>query len=332
MTIEQSATPPAGAGAASKEGPLAPFAGTRPPAPAWFAHAIARAPERAVIPVGGVGIEALAWGERGKPGLMLMHGNTAHADWWSFIAPFFADRFRVAAISWSGMGGSGWRAAYSSELFADEALVAGEALGLFDAAVKPIYLAHSFGGQGLRRLAIRDGARLAGAILLDSRTDMMGRPPRADEKSPFAGRGPPIRTRPNNVYPTFEAALARFRLAPPQPCENLYLVDYIARHSLKRAPMEDGSGEGWTWRFDPFLFRNLAAPDEKAMAMPALCPMAMIWGARSELMQFDRVAMIRAMQGGPMVEIPDSGHHVMLDQPLALVSALAALLECWPPR
>jgi len=329
MTIETSA-PPASADAESKEGPLAAFGGERPPAPAWFATAITAAPERARIRVNGADIEALAWGERGKPGLLLMHGNTAHADWFSFIAPFFADRFRVAAISWSGMGGSSWRDAYSADVFADEAMVTAQALGLFDAPKRPVFLAHSFGGQGLRRAASRNGDRLAGAILLDSRTDMMGRPPRTDETTnPFAGRGPPIRTRPNNVYATFEAALARFRLAPPQP---FYLVDHIARLSLKPAPLPDGAGEGWTWKFDPFLFRNLAPPDEKEMAAPALCPMAMIWGARSMLMQFDRVAAIRQARGGPMVEIPDSGHHVMLDQPLALVSALAALLETWPDR
>ena len=37
--------------------------------------------------------------------LLFLHGNGAHADWWSFIAPFFAAEYRVAALSWSGMGG-----------------------------------------------------------------------------------------------------------------------------------------------------------------------------------------------------------------------------------
>ncbi len=39
----------------------------------------------------GANIELLTWGEVGKPGLILVHGNSAHADWWSFIAPFLAD-------------------------------------------------------------------------------------------------------------------------------------------------------------------------------------------------------------------------------------------------
>lgn len=85
--------------------PLARFRGETPEAPRWFQQAIAQAPERRRIPVSGAGIELLTWGEIGKPGLLFLHGNGAHADWWSFIAPFFAADWRVAAISWSGMGG-----------------------------------------------------------------------------------------------------------------------------------------------------------------------------------------------------------------------------------
>ena len=32
----------------------------------------------------------------------------------------------------------------------------------------------------------------------------------------------------------------------------------------------------------------------------------------------------------PQVMIPDSEHHIMVDQPLALVAALRALLAAWP--
>ncbi len=322
-------------GAETKEGPLAVFRGAAPPAPAWFPEALKRTPERSFVAVAGAQIECLAWGERGKPGLLLMHGNAAHADWYSFIAPFFADRFRIVAMSWSGMGGSDWRERYTVDLFAQEALAAAETGGVFAGPGKPVFIAHSFGALTLRYLAVHHGDRIAGAVVLDSRTDMMGRPPPRPGEDPRRP-GPPdahTRTRPNNVYPSFEAALARFRLAPPQPCENLYLVDYIARRSLKQAPLADGSGQGWTWKFDPFLFRNFSVEDPAALNGAPTCPMAMIWGARSQIMQLDRLATIRAMDmGGPMIEIPDSGHHLMLDQPLALVTALDALLQTWPRR
>ena len=59
-------------------------------APAWFDAALGQAPERTCVHVEGVEIEVLAWGERGLPGLLLLHGFTAHADWWSFLAPLLA--------------------------------------------------------------------------------------------------------------------------------------------------------------------------------------------------------------------------------------------------
>ena len=42
---------------------------------------------------------------------------------------------------------------------------------------------------------------------------------------------------------------------PPQPTENHYITDFIARRSLKRSPLPDGSGDGWTWKFDPKVFK-----------------------------------------------------------------------------
>ena len=134
-------------GGEPKEGPLAAFNGAEPPAPTWFGSALSKAPERTFVNVAGANIESLTWGERGKPGLLLLHGNAAHADWYSFIAPFFADRFRVAAMSWSGMGGSDWRETYSVELFAQEALTIAETAGLFDGPGKPVFAAAMEGKQ-----------------------------------------------------------------------------------------------------------------------------------------------------------------------------------------
>ena len=101
---------------------LASFEGRSPVHPPWFAAAIADAPQRRWHEVAGTPIEMLTWGEVGRPGLLLLHGKMAHADWWSFIAPFFAATHRVAALSFAGMGASGWRDAYSVETMADEVM------------------------------------------------------------------------------------------------------------------------------------------------------------------------------------------------------------------
>jgi len=305
--------------------PLRPFHGARPDAPAWFHAALADAPARSFTEVEGARIETLTWGEPGKPGLLFLHGNGAHADWYSFIAPFFARDYRVTAMSWSGMGASDWRDSYSIDQFGREAIAAAEATGLFAAPVKPIVIAHSFGGGVAIRLAAVSGDRLTGTIVLDN----VPRPPHLRWKGPpdRADRAPP-------VYDTFEAALARFRLMPPQGCGNLYLVDHIARGSLKPAPRADG-GEGWTWRFDPRLWQKMdrrVAMESEQDLVAALCPMAFVWGEQSMLVPDEGIAFTRQFitPGTPMLAVPDAEHHLMLDQPLATVAALRALLAAWP--
>ena len=299
--------------------PLAHLQGARPPAPAWFDRALQHRPSRSVVRAADADIELLTWGERGRPGLLFIHGGMAHADWWSFIAPSFADTHRVAALSLSGMGGSSWRDAYSLELHMQEALGAAEAAGLFDAG-PPRVVGHSFGGGVTTYLARHAGERWAGAVVVDAGV----RPP---EKR---WRGPPASpNRPNRVYATFDEALARFRLAPAQPCSELHILDHIGRASLREV---EG---GWRWRFDPNLWDKMdhaGRGEQEAELAGVRCPIAFVWGERSRLMEDDVVAYTRAHAppGTPMFAIPEAGHHVMLDQPLALVAGLRGLFSAWP--
>ena len=105
---------------ASKEGPLAQFNGHSPAAPAWFENAVSDIPESKYVNVEGANIHYLRWGDRTRPGLLLVHGNAAHAYWWSFIAPFLARDYNVAAMDLSGMGDSDWRQSYSMDMFVKE--------------------------------------------------------------------------------------------------------------------------------------------------------------------------------------------------------------------
>lgn len=298
-------------------GLLAHLNGVRPPGPAWFERALAATPERLSVTVEGAAIEVLAWGERGRPGLLLLHGNGAHAGWWAPLAPLFAaDGMRVAAMSWSGMGGSDWRAAYHPAVFAAEMLAACAVAGLNDGPVKPVAVAHSFGGFLGVYAAARHGDRFGAMIVVDSPIE----PPGA------AGDRPPTRTRPNRVYAAFDEALARFRLAPAQPCENLWYVDHIARGSIRPA-----EGGGFTWRFDPFVFQRLELGDPSPLLQRASCPVALLWGDRSALMPAATVDYMRAIAppGTPAFAIPDADHHLMLDQPLPFVAAIRGLLAGW---
>ena len=306
--------------------PLAHLRGAAPDRPRWFSDALACEPARRWHSVHGARIETLSWGTRGNPGLLLLHGKMAHADWWSFIAPFLADTHRVVAPSFGGMGGSDWRSSYSVPWMADEAIAAAEHEGLFDAPLPPVIVGHSFGGFVSLLCAQLQGARLAGVLTLDM--PLMSREQRAARTRPGLRSFTP---RPTRLYLSLADALARFRFAPEQPCDNLYIADHIARTSLKEVHADDGS-VAWTWRFDPQVAP--LGPGNPAQALrDAACPVAIGWGSDSALVTPPVAAYGCELAGprAPRIEIPAARHHVMVDQPLALVSALRALLQVWPP-
>lgn len=296
------------------EGPLASFHGEIPPAPDWFTNAIGMEPESHFVEVEGARIHYLRWGDCARPGLLLVHGNGAHAYWWSFIAPFLARNYNVAAMDLSGMGDSAWRTSYSMEMFAREQLAVAEDAGMFGLTEAPIIIGHSFGGFVTMLTGALYGERLAGTVIVDSPVNPPGR----------QGR-PPRDARPHRIYESMAAALARFRLMPPQTCDNPYLVDWVGRHSLKAV---DG---GFVWKFDPLIWRDFSIGDTAARLQATKCRIAIFRGENSVLMPPEIGEYVFNLLGraAPVVEIPQAKHHVMLDQPLALVAALRALLADW---
>lgn len=313
-------------GMPSEQGPLAPYHGAQPPAPKWFEDAVAAPYETAFAECEGASIHYQRWGDRSKPGLLLVHGNGAHAHWWDFVAPYLADDYHVVAMTFSGMGDSDWRETYKMDVFAQEQLAVCEHAGLFDHAEKPIIVAHSFGGFVTIVTGADYGDKFEGVVIVDSPVN----PPDRPRTGP-----PPVRG--GKVYPTLEAALARFRLAPPQFCENHYIMDYIARWSLRKAPLTDGRGpngetEGWAWKFDPSIWRRFAVsrPAEELLKQTR-CRIALFKGDKSVLWEDDVGDYMCSLldRQVPFIEIPEARHHVMLDQPLAFVAALRTLLQEW---
>ncbi|WP_157220212.1 alpha/beta fold hydrolase [Flavisphingomonas formosensis] len=260
----------------------------------------------------GTAIDTRYWGPEGAPSLVFVHGNGGHIGWWSFLAPFFADRYRVAAFSLSGMGGSDWRDRYTMPRFADEIrAVAGTAQA---GPQPPILVAHSMGGFP----AILAGASdwpVRALILVD--VALPGVQP--IEVKPYSG---------HHIYESREAALARFRLAPAQPCENDFLLRHLGEMAIK--PIEGG---GWTWRFDPDLWSRIDFGGAWEALPHVRCPVALVRGALSPLTGPKMIAAIREALPceAPLISIPFAHHHVMVDQPIALVAALDSLLEAWIP-
>ncbi|MEO1169776.1 MAG: alpha/beta hydrolase [Pseudomonadota bacterium] len=290
---------------------LSSYGGAKPTAPDWFRHALERRPERHMIESGGSNIEYFTWGDAGLPGLFLLHGGGAHALWWAHIAPFFADEYRVAAMSMAGMGGSDWREEYSIAQHAADMRNVADAAGLF-AQGKPVVAGHSFGGAPTATAASDPDAWVGHAIVIDSSLQMRHSP--ENEERPQRER---------RYFSSVAEGLSRFRFLPPQSCENHYIADMIARDAI--VEIEPGR---WSWCFDPNGFGNTKRLDSAQRARSANCPMALIYGDRSAIMDDEAIEHLEeTLPGGtPFVAIPDSGHHIMVDQPLALVAAMRALM------
>jgi pimeloyl-ACP methyl ester carboxylesterase len=285
--------------------------------PGWFKRSLAVPFTEQEFQLDGVKIHYLLWSDDdAKPGLVFVHGNGAHAHWWSFIAPFFMDDYQVLAIDLSGAGDSGHRDKYSPESFASEISAAADHAGF---GSDTIIVGHSFGGFITLKTGLIYRDKLAGVVLVDSAV----RPPDFEwERDP---RRSPIKAK--RVYEDFESALARFRLMPPQDCNNAYILDYIGKHSIMQVP------EGWTWKFDDSLFQNFefGGTNQHEDLANLKCRVGVIYGEESYLFSQDIADyMFKVLdESVPFVGIPEAQHHLFLDQPLAFVSSLRTLLAEW---
>jgi pimeloyl-ACP methyl ester carboxylesterase len=278
-------------------------------APRWFRAALADAPQHRDTTAHGSRVHLRCWGDPADPGLVLVHGGAAHSGWWDHIAPFFSAGHRVVALDLTGHGDSGWRPAYDMDLWADEVLAAAEAGGI---SGPPLVVGHSMGGWVAAQVGVQHGDRVDGIAILDS--PLNDQPP---EEARMRRR-----RRQTRVYPTREEILDRFTTMPPQEVLLPYVRRHIAAESVR--PVEGG----WTWKFDPTMFGQRRLLRD---LLPALrCRAAFV---RSEfgLVPPSMAGEIDALLGHrvPIVELPDAGHHPMLDQPLPLVTALRMLLQQW---
>ena len=288
----------------------------RDDAPEWFRRALSVPFEDRSTAVDGCEIHYLAWGDPGRRGLLFVHGGGANAHWWTHLAASFAEDVRVLAVDLSGHGDSGHRDAYSLEQWTDE-VVAVAADGGIDG--EPVVVGHSMGGFVTIATAARHPRSLAGAIICDSPVTE----PDPEVSSYHVGDafGRP------RVYEDLELAVSRFRTVPAQPRYLDFVMDHVARRSLKQV---EG---GWSWKFDRGVFAQFGGR-VRQVALPYLsdvtCRLALLRSENGLVTRdigeamYDRLGRVT-----PVVEIPEAGHHAMLDEPLLLLTAIRTLLADW---
>lgn len=289
---------------------------TLPDAPRWFRSALGVPYVDGSVNLDGAAIHYLAWGRPNRPGLVFIHGGGAHAHWWTHVAATFADEYRVLAIDLSGHGDSDHRADYELDQWTREVLAVAEAGGIDG---PPVVIGHSMGGFVTIATAAMHPGEVAAAIVCDS-------PVTAQDPEVRAARTRDAFGTPR-TYATIEEALARFRTVPEQDHNLDFVIDHVARRSLRAI---DG---GWRWKFDSHIFESFGQ-GMRGIATPLLsrveCRLALL---RSEfgLVTADIGAEMFEGLGrvAPVIELPQTGHHPMLDQPLILLTAIRSLLADW---
>ena len=246
--------------------------------------------------------------------LILIHGTGAHKKWWDPIAPLISENYSIIAPDLPGMGESDHRKEYNFKEFS-EALIAILHQENVANAQKIYLIGHSLGGHVAGYMASEFPDLFDGIVMIDSPI----RPPTYDyDKHKSTG---PLRK--IKLYPDKMSIIERFRLMPPQDCENDWYLRYIAEHSILNID------KGWRWRFDDKMFATLQRLHNYEFKFQ--CPALFIAGGKSLLLESKIMKYIReAFKESMTVEvIEDAAHHVPLDSPLELVNLLNNYLDKW---
>tara|TARA_B100001245_G_scaffold127048_1_gene93787 strand:- start:37 stop:945 length:909 start_codon:yes stop_codon:yes gene_type:complete len=285
-------------------------------APDWFHKAISEKPRIETLTQSLGNLSYQVWDKENSNNIILLvHGTGAHKKWWDPIAPLINANCSVIAPDLPGMGESEHRSEYSFEAFG-EAIIAMLNHEKAMEKNKQVYLiGHSLGGHLAGYIASEMPDFPAGLIMIDSPI----RPPTYDYDK-HQSTGPLRRIK---YYPDKISIIERFRLMPPQDCENGWYLRYIAEHSVFDVE------EGWRWRFDDKLFASLRRLHNYEFKFQ--CPALFIAGGKSLLLESKIMKYIReAFKDSMTVEvIENAAHHVPLDSPLELVSLINNYLQEW---
>lgn len=253
----------------------------------------------------------LDWNTAGAdaPVLMLVHGFRGHAHWWDGIAPYLAQTYRVVAIDLPGMGDSEPWPEYAMR-YAAEAI--NTLIDHLDCA-PVIGIGHSYGGVRLLQACAERPEQIQHVVMLDSFVLLPGVVIPPDTASTSGKR----------YYPDRSIALGRYRLMPQQPVPIPAIVEHIAEHSLRQ------EAQGWCWKFDPALPRG-ADNEEPGLTLLAQvrCSVDVVFCEHSQVVDAataQRCVELLPSGRGPIC-LPGTHHHLMIDQPLALIALLRGLL------
>jgi pimeloyl-ACP methyl ester carboxylesterase len=263
------------------------------------------------VRVSGLDLHLLEWGPAAPSGVLLLHGGAAHAHWFDAVATAVADDRHVAALDQRGHGESAWAEppAYATHDFAGDIVGVLDALGWASA----VLVGHSMGGHNAIGCAAWHPERVRGLVIVDSRPAIP-----AERLAQMKERG----ERPLRRHPTVEAAVAAFRLLPPDTMADPALLVHLGRESVA---WRDGAV---SLRFDPSCYVARVPVDGWPLLPRITAPALVVRGERSPVLPRPMAERLCAeLPDARLVEIQDAYHHLVLDRPEAFVQELRGFLD-----
>lgn len=262
------------------------------------------------VSVNGLQLHYLDWGTAGKPPLLLLHGGSAYAHWWDFVAPALAADFYVFALDQRGHGESDHAnpPAYGTRHYLEDLHQFLSALGL----CKPVLMGHSMGGHNALIYATEHAQDLAALVLVD--TDA-AYPEAAVQFLRKLGE------KPAKEFDSAVEAITRFQLLPRETFISTEKLRSLASFAFTERP--DGK---WTAKLDRHtLFREPI--DGRPLLAQITCPTLIVRAQHSPLLSHNKITrLVNGLPNGRWVEVKDTYHHVMLDNPDGLVQAVREFL------
>jgi pimeloyl-ACP methyl ester carboxylesterase len=264
------------------------------------------------IEAGKLKLHYLDYGTEGRPPMLCVHGGAAHAHWFDYVAPGFAPDFHVRAVDLRGHGDSEWAdpPVYSFEKYASDLNEVVEKLDLSDF----VLIGHSMGGMVSLVYAATHPGRVSRLVLVDTTMHM---------SKESIGRLRDLGARPAKDYATHDELISRYRLQPEGP--NLAaaeVIQHVAAHSGRQ------TAEGtWRHKFDRSLYAIFERLDGRPYWNHIKVPALLVKGEHSSRVNAEILAQVKARSPQvELVEVPNSDHHITLDNPGGFVNAVRAWL------
>ena len=268
-------------------------------------------PRSHFVRVNGIRLHVLEWGAATQRPVLLLHGGSAHARWWTFVVPTLVEHHRVLALDLRGHGDSDWAEPpdYAIDTHAADVAALAAELDLTDLRV----VGHSLGGLVTIASAAALGPRLAAVVLIDTAGRIGGRSMRYLTA---------LSHWPHPTYASQADGVRRFRLLPTANAASAAVREHVATHALRNTP--EGA---WTLKFDRRALA-LGQPIDLIDQLKNIdVPTLIVRGALSPHVTPATLSELKAMlRHGATAEIAAAHHHVMLDAPEDLARVLADFL------